>query len=62
MHRSIEEGVLHPNPPGGSVRDMEFLWSTPHSEDDEWLRADLSPLANDAAAPASAFEEINGAY
>lgn len=28
------------------IPDVDFLWTTPHHEDDQWLREELEPLAN----------------
>lgn len=51
MYRSIGVGLLDPSSPGSGFRcaelvpDTDFLWTTPHGKDDEWLRSDLSPLS-----------------
>lgn len=50
MYRSLGQRTLLTDAPCQcsthlKVPDVDFVWTTPHEEDDEWLRSELEPLA-----------------
>jgi len=50
LHRVIGSRVLLADTSKGSsvgkIRAVDFIWTTPYSQDDDWIREELGPLAN----------------
>lgn len=52
LYRVIGSRILLADSSGGStfekMKAIDFIWTVPYEHDDDWLREELEPLANDA--------------